>query len=64
MDKLKELEKRMDRIKILMDCTDMNIEEMLAAYADTSVDCSDCPIKCTFNTSCFDEWLKYLNGGD
>ena len=64
MNKLKELEKRMDRIKILMDCTDMNIEEMLAAYADASVDCADCPIKCKFSTSCFDEWFKYLNGGD
>ena len=60
---LNELTERMDRIKILMDYTQMNIEEMLAVYADNNVKCNDCPIisRCGFGTSCYDAWLKYFN---
>ena len=63
MDTLKELSERMDRIKVLMDYTQLNIEEMLAEYADTHVKCSDCPVvyKCGEGPKCYDVWLKYFN---
>ena len=63
MDTLKELSERMDRIKVLMDYSKLNIEEILAEYADTHVDCANCPIQCRCNMlySCYDIWLKYFN---
>ena len=77
MDKLKELEKRMDRIKVLMDDSgSKSIEEMLATYASDFVDCDKCPLKVKCNPlsdkiegindmiSCFGEWLEYLEAND
>lgn len=64
MDTLKELSERMDRIKVLMDYSKLNIEEILAEYADTHVDCINCPIqqcRCDMLYSCYDIWLKYFN---
>mgnify|MGYP007122040911 CR=1 FL=1 len=62
MDTLKELSERIDRIKVLMDYKQLNIEEMLAGYAETHVKCSDCPIpdRCG-ESKCYDVWLKYFN---
>lgn len=39
MDKLAELSKRMDRIKVLMDASGMTMEELLASGAEQSVHC-------------------------
>ena len=67
MDKLKELEKRMDRIKVLMDASRMNIEELLASAAAKEVpSCEKCPLlKACDNhdqDGCYITWLKFLEG--
>ena len=63
MDTLKELSERIYRIKVLMEYENLNIEEILAEYADTHVECSNCPIRyrCNMLYSCYDIWLKYFN---
>lgn len=68
MDKLKELEKRMDRVKVLMDATRMNIEELLATAAEKQVrHCEKCPLlKACDNhdeDGCYTTWLKFLEEG-
>ena len=68
MDKLKELNERMDRIKVLMDVTCMNIEELLAAAAEREVtNCETCPLlKACDNhdqDGCYTTWLKFLEEG-
>ena len=76
MDKLKELEKRMDRIKALMDASGSeSIEVMLATFASDFVDCDRCPlqVKCDPLShkidikdmiDCYGEWLEYLEAND
>lgn len=69
MDKLKELEKRLDRIKELMDVTGMSMEDLMAESAMVHVDCGRCPIKtaCDQYTddatiACTAVWAMYLRG--
>ena len=77
MDKLKELEKRMDRIQALMDASgSKSIEEMLATFAADFVDCDKCPLKVKCDPlshklqgindilDCYGEWLEYLEAND
>lgn len=66
MDTLKELTKRMDRVKDLMDVTGMSMEELMAESAMTHVDCERCPITSDCDKrkylDCSDVWEKYLKG--
>lgn len=77
MDKLAELSKRMDRVKVLMDASgSKSIEEMLATFASDFVDCDKCPLKVKCDPlsdkmagindviDCFGEWLQYLEAND
>lgn len=71
IEKLNELNDKMDRVKHLMDATGMSIEEMLADTAPAHVCCDTCPIssfcdKHPYNEDtqigCSDVWLMYLKG--
>lgn len=76
MDKLEELSKRMDRIKVLMDASGHNIEQMLAIFASDFIECDKCPlrVKCHPDsdlkdhisdvTNCYISWLMYLEAND
>ena len=77
MDKLAELSKRMDRIKVLMDASgSKSIEEMLATFESDFVDCDKCPLRVecdpmSYNKhnindmfDCYGLWLKYLEAHD
>ena len=76
MDKLKELSKRMDRIRDLMDASGNSIEQMLATFASDFVDCDKCPLRAecdpmSYNKhdindmlDCYGLWLKYLEAND
>lgn len=73
---LEALNKRMDRIKVLMDASGQNIEQMLATFASDFVDCDKCPLKVKCDPysdakdhindiiSCYGLWLKYLEAND
>ena len=68
MDKLAELSKRMDRIKVLMDATRMSIEELLASAAEKQVtNCETCPLLKTCDEhdedGCYTTWIKFLEEG-
>jgi hypothetical protein len=68
MDKLKELEKRMDRVRVLMIAARMSIEELLASAAEKEVNnCEKCPLKKTCDNhdedGCYITWLKFLEEG-
>lgn len=69
MNKLEELEKRLDRIKELMDATGLSMEDLLAESAMVHVDCEKCPIKSICdqfkydeNIACTEIWADYLRG--
>lgn len=69
MNKLEELEKRMNRIKDLMDAAGMSMESLLAESAMMHVDCGKCPIKSLCDQYMYDEnigctavWEMYLRG--
>lgn len=69
MDKLELLNKKMDRIKVLMDTTGESIEQMLSYYADVKVLCENCPIldKCTVRKNyktCSEMWLEFLEASN
>ena len=67
MDKLAELSKRMDRIKVLMDASGMTMEELLASAAEQGVHCENCPLFKTCdnhdNDGCYLIWLRFLQEG-
>lgn len=68
MDKLKELEARMDRVRVLMIASRMSIEELLASAAEKEVTaCEKCPLlKACDNHDedvCYITWLKFLEEG-
>lgn len=68
MDKLNELNKRLDRIKVLMDASDMSIEQLLATAAYKTVkQCPECPLykACNYRDEdgCYFTWLKFLEEG-
>lgn len=69
MNKLEELEKRMNRIKDLMDATGMSMECLMAESAMIHVNCEKCPIKSRCDQYMYDEsigctdvWEQYLRG--
>lgn len=76
MQKYEELNKRMDRIKVLMDASNKSMEELLALGGMVVIDeCNDCPLKheCVavqlsvnpgtgLYWSCEDLWTAYLKG--
>lgn len=76
MNKLGDLSKRMDRIKVLMDASGQNIEQMLATFASDYVGCDNCPLRAACDPdsdvkdhindllSCYSSWLKYLEAND
>ena len=68
MDKLEELNKRMDRVRVLMIAARMSIEELLASAAEKEVhSCEKCPLlKACDNhdeDGCYITWLKFLEEG-
>lgn len=69
LEKLKELDDRMNRIKVLMDATNMSMEELMGESAIMHVDCMSCPLKTVCDQYRYDEsigcsevWIKYLKG--
>lgn len=69
MSTIEELNKRLDRVKELMDVTGMSMEELMAEAAIAHVDCDRCPIKSDCfefkyldHFDCSDVWEKYLKG--
>lgn len=69
MTKLEELNKRMDRIKEVMDVTGMCMEELIAESAMVHIDCGMCPIKTACDKyrygesyGCSETWTMYLKG--
>lgn len=69
--KLNELNDRMDRIKVLMDATEMSMEELMAETAPGHITCNTCPISefCdqhpyneVTELGCSDIWTLYLRG--
>ena len=71
-EKLFELEKRMDRVKELMDFSKLNIEEVLGMWAEDHGDCDKCPLYLKHiccegkldEFACHEIWAKYLGGCD
>ena len=68
MDKLEELNKRMDRVRVLMIAARMSIEELLASAAEKEVNCCEnCPLLKTCDNhdedGCYITWLKFLEEG-
>lgn len=64
------INQRMDKICVLLNYADLNIEQVLAKYvAETSdyLDCDKCPIKqiCIDHpdSDCYENWLCFLTGG-
>ena len=75
-NRLAELSKRMDRIKVLMDASDKNIEQMLAIFASEYIGYDKCPLRVACHpdsdlkdhisdvTNCYISWLMYLEAND
>lgn len=71
-EKLFELEKRMDRVKELMDFSKLNIEELLGMWAEDHGGCDKCPLYLKHiccegkldEFACHEIWAKYLGGFD
>ena len=68
LSKVEELNKRLDRVNVLMGATHMSIEELLAAAAEKQVsNCETCPLlkACDDHDEygCYNIWLKFLKEG-
>ena len=75
---LDAINKRMDRIKALMDAAGAeSVEVMLATFASDFVDCDKCPLRVECDPTshnlkdsindmidCYGSWLKFLEAND